>query len=112
VKSLLFLICIACAPLLFAQSPGAGGTPAICSGDCSVETEPFLHAAQLVQPALLNGPNYKVIPEVEVRGYMARFLIDTPYGPMSADSAQLLAIRVAEIPAIEALERASHTGLQ
>jgi hypothetical protein len=83
---------------------------AACAADCGSESEPALHAPALVPPALLSGPNFKVVPEVEVRGYMARFLIDTPYGPLHADSVELLAVRVAEIPAIEALDRASKSG--
>ena len=81
-----------------------------CARHCDSEAEPFVQATRLVQPALLNGPNYRVVPEVEVRGYMAHFLIDTPFGPLNADSAEMLAIRVGEIPAIEALDRASKTG--
>lgn len=83
---------------------------ASCAADCGSESEPALHAPALVPPALLSGPNFKVVPEVEVRGYMARFLIDTPYGPLHADSVELLAVRVGEIPAIEALDRASKSG--
>lgn len=84
--------------------------PSPCGTECATESEPALQAPALVPPALLSGPNFKVVPEVEVRGYMARFLIDTPYGPLNADSVELLSIRVAEIPAIEALDRASRTG--
>lgn len=73
------------------------------------EPEPYLNATALVQPSLLSGPNFKVVPEVQVRGYMAHFLIDTPYGPLGADSVDLLAVRVSEIPALEALDRASKT---
>lgn len=78
-----------------------------CSADCAFEAEPFLQAAALVQPSLLNGPDFRVIPEVEVRGYMAHFVVDTRFGPLSADSVELLAIRVAEVPAMQALDRAS-----
>ena len=74
------------------------------------EPEPFLHAAALVQPALLSGPDFRVVPEVQVRGYMADFLINTKFGPLHADSVEMLAIRVAEIPAIETLDRASRSG--
>jgi len=69
-----------------------------------------LQAPALVQPALLSGPNFRVIPEVQIRGYMANFLIDTPYGPLRADSVELLAVRESEMPALEALDRASRTG--
>lgn len=74
------------------------------------EPEPFLQAAALVQPTFLSGPNFTVVPEVQVRGYLADFLIDTKFGPLHAESVQMLAIRVAEIPALEVLDRASHTG--
>ncbi len=80
---------------------------AACSVDCAQEAEPYLNATALVQPSLLSGPNFKVVPEVRIHGYMAHFLIDTPYGPLTADSADLLAVRVSEIPALEALDRAS-----
>ena len=73
------------------------------------ETEPFLKAPTLVQPALLSGPNFHVAPEVQLRGYMANFLIDTKFGPLHADSVELLSVRVSEIPALEALDRASKT---
>ena len=83
---------------------------AACSGGELYESEPYLQAPALVQTSLLNGPNYRVVPEVQVRGYMARFLIDTRFGPINADSVELLEIRVGEIPALEALDRASKSG--
>ena len=95
--------------LLAAAIAAADDVAAACGSECGVESEPSLQAPALVPPALLSGPNFKVVPEVEVRGYMARFLIDTPFGPLYADSVELLAVRVAEIPAIEALDRASKT---
>jgi hypothetical protein len=73
------------------------------------EPEPFLPAPSLVQPALLSGPDFRVVPETQVRGYMAHFVIDTRFGPLHADSVELLAVREAEIPALEALDRASRS---
>ncbi len=73
----------------------------------SFETEPTLDAAAIVQPSLLSAPNATVAPQATVHGYMARFALDTPFGPLAAESVELLAIRQAEIPAIETLERAS-----
>jgi hypothetical protein len=70
----------------------------------------MVSAAALVQPSLLNGPNFRVVPETPVRGYMAHFLIDTPYGPLRADSVELLGVRTSEIPALEALDRASRSS--
>jgi hypothetical protein len=96
-----FALLIACANAAEEQA---------CAANCASEAEPTLPAPTLVQPALLSGPNFKVVPEVEIRGYMARFVVDTRFGPLSADSVDLLAVRVAEIPAIETLDRASKTG--
>jgi|GEM_PF-493251 len=81
-----------------------------CKSGCANEPEPIFQAAQLAPPSVLNGPNYRVIPEVPIRGFMAHFIIDTPYGPLHADSVRLLAIRVGEVPAIETLENASKQG--
>src|SRR5690349_5519097 len=78
--------------------------------DALGEAEPWFSAAALVQAPLLSGPNYRVVPEVQVRGYMARYVLDTPFGPVDADSTELLALRVAEVPALEALDRASRSG--
>ncbi len=74
------------------------------------EPEPVLKAPALVQPALLSGPNFHVVPEVPIRGYMANFLIDTKFGPLHAASVEMLSIRIAELPAMDALDRASRNG--
>ena len=74
------------------------------------EPEPVLKAPMLVQAPLLSGPDFRVVPEVAVRGYMANFLIDTKFGPIRADSVEMLAIRVGELPAMEALDQASRSG--
>jgi hypothetical protein len=103
-------IALAVAAFFCLASSSSANVANPCTRDCAYESEPFLQAPALVQSSLLNGPNYRVVPEVQVRGYMARFLIDTPFGPVSADSVELLAIRVGEIPALEALDRASRTG--
>lgn len=74
------------------------------------ESEPSLDAAAIVQPALLSAPNATVAPKALVHGYMARFELNTPFGQLPAESVELLAIRQAEVPAIETLERASRRG--
>ena len=91
-----------CFALCFA---GAHATPAASE----TEAEPFLPAAALLQPALLSGPDFRVLPEVRVRGYMAQYVIDTKYGPLRADSSEVLAVRIAELPALDALDRASRS---
>jgi len=82
----------------------------VCVRECGFETEPVLASIALADPALLSGPNFKVAPKAPSGGYMAHFSIATPYGPLMADSTQMLAIRVSEIPAIEALDQASRSG--
>lgn len=94
---------------LLARPAIARDAPA-CVRECGYEAEPALDAAAIAEPALLSGPNFRVDPKAQIGGYMARFSITTPYGPLYADSAQMLAIRVGEIPAIEALERATRSG--
>jgi len=107
-RSLFSLLCVAI--LALGVCAGFAHASGSCTENCAPENEPYLNASVLVQPALLSGPNFKVVPEVQVRGYMANFLIDTPYGPLRADSVELLGVRIAEIPAIDALDRASRTG--
>ena len=65
-------------------------------------------AADLIGAAMLSGPGFTVAPEVEVRGYMLVFTLHTRYGDISAESKELLPIRIDEVAAIERLER---TGL-
>ncbi|HST28404.1 MAG TPA: hypothetical protein VLK26_08570 [Rudaea sp.] len=74
------------------------------------EPEPVLKAPMLVQAPLLSGPDFRVVPEVAVRGYMANFLIDTKFGPFRAASVEMLAIRIGELPAMQALDQASRSG--
>lgn len=100
--------------LVLAAVIGLVGTRALAAHAGSIrpgyEPEPVLKAARLVQPALLSGPDFRVVPEVRIRGYMADYLIDTKFGPMYADSTQLLGIRIAELPALETLDEASRSG--
>ena len=93
---------LVCAILLGAQTSAGAGD--------AYESEPVLQAPALVRPELLSGPDFRVVPEVPVRGYMANFLLDTTFGPLRADSVQMLAVRVSEMPALEVLDRASRSG--
>lgn len=70
------------------------------------EREPVLAAGDLVEPALLSGPGWRVDPEVRVRGYQARFRVRTDWGDFTADSVELLAVRVSEMPALAAVQNA------
>lgn len=75
------------------------------------ENEPVLAAAELVMPALLTGPGYRIEPQVQVTGYQARFVLHTDWGPLEAESAEMLAIRISEIPAMDAVFTAEVSGL-
>ena len=81
------------------------------AADAALETEdePVIDAASIVRPALLSGPGFSVDPHVELRGYMAHFMLDTPQGPLTADSVEILAEREAELPALAALDRATRS---
>jgi hypothetical protein len=73
------------------------------------EEESVIDAASLVEPALLSGPGFSVDTHVELRGYMAHFTLDTPVGPLVADSVELLAERESELPALDALDKATRS---
>ena len=60
-------------------------------------------AADLIGAGLLSGPGYTIAPEVEVRGYMFHFNLQTEYGDILAGSKELLPIRINEVAAIERL---------
>lgn len=66
------------------------------------EEEPRLPAADLVLPALLAGPGYRVEPTASLHGYQARFTLHTDWGELQAESVEMLAIRIAEVPAMDA----------
>lgn len=93
---------------VFALIPVAGAWAAV-DNTLATETEPVLDAASLVQPALLSGPGFSVDPQVELRGYMAHFKLTTRAGPLDADSVEILAVREAELPALDALDRATRS---
>jgi hypothetical protein len=69
-----------------------------------------LYAAELVDAALLSSNLHTVRPCAEVRGHLARFTLDTPYGAIVADSVELLAVRVEELHALEALDERTLAG--
>lgn len=73
----------------------------------AVEREPTLPAAELVEPALLAGPRFRVHPYARFEGLQAQFVIETDWGPLDAPSVELLARRIAEMPLLEALHSES-----
>lgn len=71
------------------------------------EAEPQVDAAELVAASLLSGPGYTVEPKAQLLGYQARFHIRTAYGEIPAESVEMLAVRIAEMPAVEAIHATS-----
>ena len=95
--------------LVLVASIGCASIAGAVDGTTPIEEEPVVDAASLVRPALLSGPDFTVDPHVELRGYMAHFMLDTKVGQLHADSVEILAEREAELPAIDALEKATHS---
>jgi hypothetical protein len=94
--------------IALALALGPVAAPAVasaCSGPDEVPT------IDIAEPALLSSPLHTVRPCARIEGHMARFEIDSRYGLLVAESLPMLRIRVAELPALEELERASHAGL-
>jgi hypothetical protein len=67
------------------------------------EAEPVLSTAELVESALLTGPGYRLRSRAALHGLQARFWLETRWGAFPVDSVELLALRIAEVPLIEAL---------
>lgn len=81
--------------------------PAASSVD--TEAEPELAAAELLQPALLAGPDYRVDPRAQLHGFQAHFRLQTDYGALSAESVEILGLRVQEMEALKVLHSESVT---
>jgi len=88
--------------LLPVGDASAGATPDIAA-EVALESEPTLSVAELVEPALLNGPRYRVQPYARIEGLQAQFVIETDWGPLDAPSVALLERRINEMPMVEAL---------
>ena len=97
-----------CPPGLFAALlllPCAGPASATPdAGRCEAVGE--VAVADVVEPALLSSPLHALAPCARVEGHMLQFRLDTRFGPLEAASLGLLRIRVAELAAVEQLERA------
>jgi hypothetical protein len=77
--------------------------PAAAQSKPDFEPAPALAAAELAPAALLKGPLHAVAEPVTVEGYFGRFVIESKYGRFSVLGVNMLAERVNELRAIEAL---------
>lgn len=69
----------------------------------SAEVERRVAAADWVDPALLTGPGFRVEPRAEFRGLQLHFRIHTDWGELEAASVEMLALRISEMAALQAL---------
>lgn len=69
------------------------------------EAAPRLTAGQLVSPALLSGPLYKVAEPVPIENYLGQFEIDSNVGVFRVAGSRMLAVRISELAAIQALDQ-------
>ena len=75
--------------------------------DADYETPPVLEAADLVDASLLSGPHHRVDAEARNDGFMNHFQIRSDFGDFSAESEELLEIRVREVGALAKLAEIS-----
>ena len=74
------------------------------------EAEPELASAELLPPALLAGPDYRVEARAQLHGFQASFVLRTDYGELSAESVEILVLRVQEMEALKVLHAESVTA--
>jgi hypothetical protein len=73
----------------------------------SFEPAPRLPSAELLGDVPLTGPGYHIGEDTEVVDYYGQFSLRTDVGGLTADGAQVLRLRLRELPAVRALEQVS-----
>jgi hypothetical protein len=76
---------------------------ALVAGQAAYETPPVLRAADLAPAELLKGPRFEVDEAAPTDGLLAKFTIKSDFGPFEAQGPGMLAVRVAEIRALDNL---------
>jgi len=66
---------------------------------------PSMPGNQVAQARLLVGPLHKVAEPVAVEEHLGRFVIESKFGKFSVHGANMLAVRVGELQAIEELQK-------
>jgi hypothetical protein len=82
---------------------------AASAGAQQYETTGSFRAAQFAPAALLNGPLHNVDDAVSIERGLPRFTIRSKHGTWQARGVEMLAIRVAELPALVQLDNVSRT---
>lgn len=65
-------------------------------------------AADVLDASLLSGPGYRILPEVQLSGYMMQFTIESDEGTWIAESRELVPVRIEEVEALRRLRAAGH----
>lgn len=78
--------------------------PASAQPKGGFESTPVLAGSELAPRALLKGPLHTVVEPVLLDGYLGRFVIESRFGKFSVVGETMLAVRVHELSAIEALQ--------
>src|ERR1044072_3823961 len=82
---------------------------AASAGAQQYESSQAFKAAQFAPAALLKGPLHSVDANVAVERGLPRFTIRSKYGTWEARGVEMLAIRVAELPAFAQIDSVSRT---
>jgi hypothetical protein len=77
--------------------------PAAAQLKGTFETPSVLAGSELAPAALLKGPLHTVAEPVTLEGFFGRFVIESKFGKFSVAGVNMLAVRVNELQAIEAL---------
>ncbi len=64
----------------------------------------ILPADQVLRQELLEGPNYRIEPEVKNDGFINVYRLQTDYGPFDVESTALLMERLQELAALRHME--------
>ena len=86
-----------------------GVTPV--AGQAAFEKPAVLRAADLAPAELPKGPRFQVDETVTTDGLLARFTIKSDFGPFEAQGPGMLAVRVAEIRALDTLSHVEKTDV-
>jgi hypothetical protein len=84
-----------------------GPAPGSAQAPTGFEAEPVLKATDFMTAEQLKGPRYTVNDRVPVSGMLARFTIQSDFGPFEAAGVHMLQVRLREIHALGELEKVS-----
>ena len=73
------------------------------------ETVQRMASVDLVPGLALSGPGYRIIPEAPIVDYFGQFELRSDMGSLTADGAEVLQLRVKELPAVRELDKVTTT---